>query len=213
MMTHAYQEIYLNSIQNRIGLAFDFAINDCGINKNDFINLFLASSVSKNLENGNIFMVLGRSGYEIVYDIIYEIKKYEIGFEPISKFERTIEYWIGYAISYYQWYTNRKFKEIFDVLSFDDLEKMYYTLHEADISKFVEIVNDLIINKYPETNLKRFRIMNGLSQKELSIKSNVSLRSIQMYEQRNKDINKASLETIYMLSKALNCNIEDLVEK
>lgn len=51
------------------------------------------------------------------------------------------------------------------------------------------------------------------TQKELSERSGVSLRSIQMYEQRNKDINKASAETIYRLSKALGCNMEDLIEK
>ena len=44
-------------------------------------------------------------------------------------------------------------------------------------------------------------------------KSGVSLRSIQMYEQRNKNINKASVETIYRLAKALGCEIEDLIEK
>ncbi|CDD35633.1 putative helix-turn-helix protein [Roseburia sp. CAG:309] len=44
-------------------------------------------------------------------------------------------------------------------------------------------------------------------------KSNVSLRSIQMYEQRNKDINKASVDTVYRLSKTLGCTMEDLIEK
>ena len=48
---------------------------------------------------------------------------------------------------------------------------------------------------------------------ELSKLSGVSLRSIQVYEQRNKDINKASLETVYRLSKALGCTVEDLIEK
>lgn len=212
-MIHAYQETYLNSIQKRIGLAFDFAINDCQIKPDDFIKMFLASSNCKYLENGDIFMVIGRSGYEIVYDIAYEIKKYEIKIKPTSKYDRTIEYWIGYAVSYYQWYTNRSFKEIFEAITYKELEKMYITLHKADISKFVEYIDEIIKNKHPETNLKRFRLQNGLSQKELSVESNVSLRSIQMYEQKNRDINKASVETIYMLSKTLNCKIEDLIEK
>ena len=41
----------------------------------------------------------------------------------------------------------------------------------------------------------------------------VSLRSIQMYEQRNKDINKASVDTVYRLAKVLGCAMEDLIEK
>lgn len=34
-----------------------------------------------------------------------------------------------------------------------------------------------------------------------------------MYEQRNKDINKASAETLYKISKVLGCTMEDLIEK
>jgi DNA-binding Xre family transcriptional regulator len=34
-----------------------------------------------------------------------------------------------------------------------------------------------------------------------------------MYEQRNKDINKASAETLYRISKVLGCTIEDLLER
>ena len=39
-----------------------------------------------------------------------------------------------------------------------------------------------------------------------------SLRSIQMYEQRNNDIDKAQGHTLYKLSLALGCEIEDLLE-
>lgn len=34
-----------------------------------------------------------------------------------------------------------------------------------------------------------------------------------MYEQRNKDINKASAESLYRISRVLGCTIEDLIEK
>lgn len=37
-------------------------------------------------------------------------------------------------------------------------------------------------------------------------------RSIQMYEQRRNDINKAQAETLYKLSRILGCNIEDSLE-
>lgn len=66
---------------------------------------------------------------------------------------------------------------------------------------------------YPDTNLKRIRTAYGCTQAELAKSSEVSLRSIQMYEQRNKDINKASVETVYRLAKALGCAIEDLIER
>ena len=90
---------------------------------------------------------------------------------------------------------------------------MYYTLHEADITKFVDIVNERMREYFPETNLKRIRVAYGCTQSELAKKADVSLRSIQMYEQRNKNINKASAETLLSLSKVLGCTMEDLIEK
>ena len=90
---------------------------------------------------------------------------------------------------------------------------MYYTLHEADISKFVEIADERIREHFKDTNLKRIRTSYGCTQAELAKRSGVSLRSVQMYEQRNKNINKASAETLYRISKVLGCTIEDLLEK
>lgn len=74
---------------------------------------------------------------------------------------------------------------------------MYYTLHEADVSKFAEIADARIREHFAETNLKRIRTAYGCSQAELAKKSGVGLRSIQLYEQRQKDINKASAESLY----------------
>ena len=90
---------------------------------------------------------------------------------------------------------------------------MYYTLHEADISKFVDIVDSKMKEYYVETNLKRIRTTYGYTQQELSDLSGVSLRSIQLYEQRNKDINKAGVDRLYRISKVFSCKIEDLIEK
>ena len=64
-----------------------------------------------------------------------------------------------------------------------------------------------------DTNLKRIRNLYGCTQAELAKRSGVSLRSIQMYEQRNKDINKASAASLYQISRVLGCNIENLLEK
>ena len=90
---------------------------------------------------------------------------------------------------------------------------MYYTLHEADITKFTDIVDKRMREHFKDTNLKRIRTSYSCSQAELSKRSGVSLRSIQMYEQRNKDINKASATALYRISKVLGCTIEDLLEK
>lgn len=212
-MTRAYQEIYLSKAQSVIGDAFDYAVNTCDIVGTDFVKLFIASSVSKRIENGEPAYIAGKSGIEIVREIIAETKGQKIQIEPQEHFGRSMEYWIGWAVAYYQWYSGRKYSDIFKVLSFGDLQKMYYTLHEADITKFVDIVDSKIREYFSETNLKRIRTAYGFTQAELAERSDVSLRSIQMYEQRNKNINKASADTMYSLAKALGCTMEDLIER
>ena len=64
-----------------------------------------------------------------------------------------------------------------------------------------------------ETKLKCIRMAKGYSQKQLAELSGVSLRSIQMYEQRRKDINKAQSDSLYHLAKSLDCKMEDLLEE
>lgn len=63
------------------------------------------------------------------------------------------------------------------------------------------------------SNLKNIRTQRGYSQNKLAELSEVNLRMIQHYEQGVKDINSAQAITVYNLAQALNCNIEDLLEK
>jgi DNA-binding Xre family transcriptional regulator len=211
-MIHAYREIYLSKAQSVLGDAFDYAINVCAIPGDDFVKLFLASSVSKRIENGEPAYIAGKSGIEIVVEIVSETKGQELSIELPENFERSKEFWVGWAIAYYQWYSGRKYSDIFKAVSYDELQRMYYTLHEADVTKFADIIDSRIKELYPDTNLKRIRTAYRCTQAELAKQSGVSLRSIQMYEQRNKNINKASADTLLSLSKVLGCTIEDLIE-
>lgn len=212
-MIRAYQEIYLSSAQAALGDAFDYAINVCNIPGADFVKLFIASTVSKRLENGEPAYLSGKSGIEIALDVIFEVTGRQLEAIQQERMDRSREYWIGWAIAYYQWYSDRKYSEIFQALSFSDMQKPYSSLHEADISKFVETADKLVKEHFADTNLKRIRTSYGCTQAELARRSGVGLRSIQMYEQRNKDINHASVEAIYRLSKVLGCTVEDLIEK
>ena len=213
MTMRAYQEIYLSKTQSALGDAFDYAINACHIPGADFIKLFATSSVSKRMENGEPTFLAGKSGIEIVADVMLETTGREPDAAPEDHFGRSREYWIGWAVCYYQWFSARSYSDIFKVLSYEDLENMYYTLHEADITKFVDIVDEKIRKQFKDTNLKRFRNAYGCTQAELAKRSGVTLRSIQMYEQRNKDINKASADALYRISKVLGCSMEALLEK
>lgn len=206
------QEIYLSNAQALLGDAFDYAINACGVAGDSFIKLFSVSSVSNRIENGEPSYLLGKSGIETAVDVLVETTGKAPTAKPQANFSRSREYWIGWAVAYYQWFSGRKFSDIFKVLSFEDLQQMYSPLHEADVTKFADIVDAKVREYFADTNLKRIRTLYGCTQAELAKRSNVSLRSIQMYEQRNKDINKASAETVLSLAKVLGCTMEDLLE-
>lgn len=212
-MTHAYREIYLSNAQAVLGDAFDYAVNTCSIPGDDFVKLFCGSSLSRRMENGEPSLLSGKSGIEIAVEVISETTGKQLEVMPTERMERSTEYWIGWAVAYYQWYSSRRYSDIFKAISYDDLQKMYYTLHEADITKFVDIVEEKVREYFKDTNLKRIRSAYGCTQAELAKLSGVTLRSIQMYEQRRKDINKASAETLYSIAKVLGCTIEDLIER
>ena len=83
-------------------------------------------------------------------------------------------------------------------------------MHEAPHMKVIDEI-DKILNRQ-ECILKHIRQSKNISQNELSILSGVSLRSIQMYEQKKKNISKASFEIVKRLANSLSIKIEELYE-
>lgn len=59
--------------------------------------------------------------------------------------------------------------------------------------------------------LKIIRKEKGMTQKELSIRSDVKLGSIQHYEQGYRDLKKADAYTVFKLAIALGCDMEELI--
>ena len=61
--------------------------------------------------------------------------------------------------------------------------------------------------------LKIMRTGAGLSQRQLSKLSGVNLRTIQDYESNGGQlVDRANLRTLLNISKALGCNIKDILE-
>ena len=61
--------------------------------------------------------------------------------------------------------------------------------------------------------IKEFRKLKGLSQRDLSNLTGINIRTLQAYEQGARNLNKANFDTLLTLSKALDCEIEDLLKK
>lgn len=63
------------------------------------------------------------------------------------------------------------------------------------------------------SNLKKIREEKNITQAKLSEISGVNLQMIQKYEMGVRDINKAQGITLHALAQALECKIEDLLNK
>lgn len=213
MTIHAYSELYLNDAIKNLANAFDYAINVCKLKPDWFAKLFVKSDMSTQFERGNPSVISGRSGEELVRDILNKVYPGEKIPAPTFSKERTPEYWAGWALAQYQWAKAKRFKDIFERIPLSEIIAMYPTFHEMDISRFNESMDRRYNEFVTETKLRKIRKSRQISQSELSKLSGVNLRSIQLYEQRVNDIDKAQAQTLYKLSRILGCDIEDLLEK
>lgn len=212
-MIHAYDKVYLEKARVALGRMLDFAVYDLKYDISDFFALFIQSGVSARFENGDFSVLVGMSGVELAYEVLEQSKiKYE-RIIPDYTIERSEEYWAGWALAYYQWETSMTFAEIVRYVPIKDIVALYSPYQEMDIRQFVDKMNTLYKAAKPETNLKILRRKVGLSQKELAELSDVPIRTIQQYEQRQKNINKAHAEYLVALSRVLCCDVEDLLEK
>ena len=81
-----------------------------------------------------------------------------------------------------------------------------------DIRHFVAEMNRLYLANKPCTNLKERRLAAKLTQRQLAEQSGVPLRTLQQYEQGQKNINKAQAEYVIALARATYCQPSDLLE-
>lgn len=216
-MIHAYDEQYLDDAMRCLGEAMEYASFACNMDMDTFLSLFISSGLAEQFESGVPKYVSGLSGTELVMDVLNSthadsIYANSILAEPQIAYDYPPEYWCGWILAYYQWYSGRSFREIQKFITMKEIERLYPTLHETSEMKFVDVVNRRIRNSNPATRLQTQRKICGYSQRELAEKSGISLRTLQQYEIRGKDINKAAGTTLLSLSKILGCRIEDLLE-
>ena len=209
---HAYDEAYLDDARKNLGEALDYAVNACCIDPDEFWRLFLASGLAEQFGNGHPRFVSGLSGTELVMETLTKVGLDGPFPHAQTEYECTPEYWCGWILAYYQWKADLSFRNIYSFISIDDILKLYPTLHEASEEKFVDIINIIIGRKSAITRLQQQRNICGYSQRELSEKSGVNLRTLQQYEQNAKNISKASFQTVRALAQALGCTPDDILE-
>lgn len=209
---YAYDETYLNDAMKNLGEAFDYAVNACHLDADEFLRLFISSGLADGLGHGSPRLISGLSGTELVMETLTKAGL-EISFpEPQTEYDYSPEYWCGWILAYYQWKTGRSFRSIHELISMKEILKLYPLLHEASEDKFVDIVNSMIYRSSTTSRLQQQRKTCGYSQRELAEKSGVNLRTLQQYELKTKDFGKASVQTVISLATVLGCQVEDLLE-
>lgn len=212
-MIHAYDKVYLDKARTVLGRMLDFAVYDLKYGLKEFFDRFISSGVAALMEQGDYTVIAGMSGVELTYKVLDDSNVEYERVRPNFTANRSEEYWTGWALAYYQWETALSFAEIVRYIPITDIRNLYSPYHEMDIRQFCDKMSELYRNANPDTALKLRRKAAGLSQRELAEQSGVPVRTIQQYEQRQKNINKAQAESLIMLAKALCCGIDELIEK
>ena len=211
-MICAYNEFYLNDAKQNLAEFFDYAITTCAFDADFSAKLFVQSGYADKFERGNPAIIAGVSGIELAKKIItYAYPDWKFPEKTFSE-ERSNIYWTGWALAEYQWATCKRFKDIFSRIPLSQIISMYHIYHEMDIEHFIEDMSRKYDSVEQDTHLKTIRENRGISQAKLAKLSGVSLRSIQMYEQKINNIDKAQAGTVYKLSRVLGCTVEDLLE-
>ncbi len=210
----AYDKTYLYDAMDALAEAFDYAARDDRVGAQRFFDLFVQTDIAAAFGGGSPRYVAGMSGIELVLQVC---ERAGMRLDPLCEalhapLDRSPEYWCGWILAYAQWRSGRPFASLHEKVSMKDLMRLYEPLHEASEDRAADAIESLIDRKAQPTRLKTIRQARGMTQKQLARASGASLRAVQQYEQRAKDINGAHAMKLYALARTLGCTMEDLLE-
>lgn len=153
-MIHAYDEQYLDDTMHNLGEAFDFAWNVCWIELDEFLSMMISSGIAELFERGTPKTVSRMSGTELAMEILRKTGMNTANPEVQTDYTCSPEYWTGWILAYFQWYTGRSFHSIREVLSMQEVLRLYPVLHEASEERAVDALNQVIARKNFQTRLQ-----------------------------------------------------------
>ena len=209
----AYAETYVSGAQVRLGAMVDAAVNLFGCELGAFYDQFLESPLAARFSAGDPAIVAGRSGEELALEVLdARVCASSAYLGRPSRSGATAEYWSGWALAFYQWASGFTLGAIEERVSVTQVLSMYRPYHEMDVRQFCDKMDELVERAQPRTNLQERRLAAGLSQSQLALISGIPKRTLQQYEQRQKDINRARADYVHALARALCCSSSDLLE-
>lgn len=197
----AYDEDYLAEAKDHLGDMFDYAVNTVGMDIRDIFERFAYSGVGEMFQIGHPLFLAGMCGSDLARRVLEATGRSG----PYPEYQFTgysQEYWAGWALAHFQWYSGISFKDIDRYgLPIEEVVRMYNPLHEADISKFLNIASQKV--HVQEPRLKKIRKAADLTQARLAQLSGVPLRLIRAYEQGTIPLSHAEAGTVARLERVL----------
>ena len=110
---NAYKETYLNNAADTFGNMMNYVVNDCGLDGDIFLHMFVTSGLAEQFERGNPKVIAGMSGLDLAGHAIRSVT----GSPPSAGATDTIDYrtpefWGGWVLARYQWYSAKSFSAI-----------------------------------------------------------------------------------------------------
>lgn len=237
-MTHAYDEICLPRASDTLGRMLDYAAYSLHHEIPAMMELFIASGEASCFERGDIRTIAGMSGIELAYEVLERSGITYDRTQPRYTKSLSAEYWCGYALAQIQWKSCAPFSRIIQKFSVQDFISEYakdrftfldslpldisdsersqltrefgLTESEAAVSRFIRAAAGDSSGIYGRT-LKDLRIRRGLSQSGLAKAAGIPVRTIQQYEQGQKDLSRAGAAYLISLARVLNCEPSHLI--
>ena len=227
-MTYAYDRICLDRAADTLGRMLDYSVYSLHYDVAAIIDLFISSGTAALFERGDIRIIAGMSGIELAYEVL---EKSGIAYERMQpRYTKSFspEYWCGHTLAHIQWETCLPFEHIVESFSVQGFISVYGSsrlsyldalpldINDADrsaeLKDFGRRFSDEAVSKFiSATGNKSIPGKADDTQSGLAKASGVPLRTIQQYEQRQKDLAKARAEYLIALARAMDCDPSRLI--
>lgn len=222
----AYNTNYVDNVATNLGAMLDCGINTLEFSGRDFYNMFLASDMSDKINMGDCYTICTLGGVELAeYVVCYAMNNTQyIHVKKASDpaFNQHLndaiidvnskEYWVGNVIARYAWERDMSYGELDRAVPIEKLFDMYDEYKNAD-TLVINIRLDEMIKAADKTaRIKVRRELMGITQSELAKRADIPLRTLQQYEQKQKNINNAKAIYLVRLANVLRCEVRELME-
>lgn len=208
-MMYAYDESYIEGAMIRLGDMIEYACLDLNYDPDAYFKMFIMSGIARRFEIGDVSVVAGKSGPELVQIVLTSVDHVIDFKKPTWREYRSDLYWCGWAFAYFQWHEKKSFREIWNVISIRMMQKMYPALHEADISKTVDIMSRMLLPE-KKSPVQTLRLTRGMTQQELAAEAHMTVSQLQRLEYGERKVENLSLKTALALAKALRVEVSEL---